>query len=112
MPRPERRIIASGIASWDGDVDRNFSIITDGPFPMFQVALEGDLPAASSYDDCLAIVGTGSAAELYISDGSAWSVYQQSTLVPDSTATTAADMASDFNDLLAAFQTAGLMATS
>lgn len=112
MSRPTRRTIASGIAAWDGDVDANFEIITGQPFPMFQVSLVGELPTASSYDDCLAIVGTGASALIYISNGSSWEVYQQSGLVPDSTATTATDMASDFNDLLTALKSGGLMASS
>lgn len=80
---------------------------------MFQVSLVGDLPTASSYDDCLAIVGTGAAARIYISNGTTWELYDtQSANVPDSTATTAADMASDFNDLLAALIASGQMASS
>jgi len=110
MARPTRRTIASGIAAWDADTDANFDIITGQPFPMFQVSVVGSLPSASSYDDCLAVVGTGSSALLYYSNGSTWEEYQQSANVPDSTATTATDMASDFNDLLSALQTAGIMA--
>jgi hypothetical protein len=71
--------------------------------------LVGDLPSASSYADCLALV----VDTLYISNGTTWEVYSGvSANVPDSTATTAADMASDFNDLLAALITAGIMAPS
>lgn len=108
MSRPVRRVIASGIAAWDGDVDANFDAITGAPFPVAQYATTGALPAASSYDQCLALV----VDVLYISNGSTWEVYQQSANVPDSTAVTAADMASDFNDLLSALQTAGIMASS
>jgi hypothetical protein len=108
MPRPTPRILASGIASWDGDADENFSIITGAPFPMAQYSLVGDLPAASSYDECFALVGD----VLYQSNGTTWEVYQQSANVADSTATTASEMATDFNELLTALQDAGLMATS
>lgn len=108
MARPTRRIIASGIAAWDADVDENFDKITGAPFPMAQYTLAGDLPTASSYDDCLALVGN----ILYISNGATWEVYTgEADNVPDSTATTATQMAIDFNLLLAELQTAGLMAT-
>ena len=107
MARPTRRVIASGIAAWDADSDSNFDKITGAPFPMFQVAVVGNLPAASSYEDCFALVDD----TLYISNGSTWEVYTgQAANVPDSVAVTVAAMASDFNDLLAALQTAGIMA--
>lgn len=111
MARPTRRIIASGIAAWDADADANFSIITDGPFPMAIYDVVGDLPAAASYTDCLALVGTTTVL-MYISDGATWSVYRQGAVVADSTATTATDMATDFNELLTSLKDAGLMATS
>ena len=113
MARPTLRTISNGIQSWDADTDANFNMITGAPFPMFQVALIGELPLASSYDDCLAIVGTGASARMYISNGSTWELYDSvAANVPDSTATTATDMANDFNDLLSALKAAGIMAPS
>lgn len=108
MSRPTRRNITSGIAAWDADTDENFSKVFDAPFPMFQETDAGSLPAASSYDSCFALVND----ILYVSDGTSWAPYLgTSANVPDSTATTAADMASDFNDLLSALKTAGIMET-
>lgn len=113
MARPTRNTIASGEAAWDGDVDNNFSLIFDTPFPMYLAANTGVLPAASSYEGCLALVGTSANARLYISNGSAWSLYDpKAAYQANSTAADAATMASDFNDLLAKLQAAGLMATS
>ena len=90
MSRPTRRIISSGIAAWDADVDENLSKVFDGPFPMFQVASAGNLPTASSYDSCFALVN----GVLYISDGSTWAPYLGTAAnVPNSTATTVADSA-------------------
>lgn len=108
MARPSRFVLASGIASWDADVDADFSLLFDVPFAMYQVALAGDLPAASSYDQCLALVND----VLYISNGSTWEPYQVAANVADSTATTASEMATDFNELLAALRNAGIMASS
>jgi hypothetical protein len=111
MPRPTRRIIASGIAAWDADTDDNFNAITGEPFPMFQVVApdeETDLPTASSYDQCFALVED----VMYISNGATWEVYQQAANVPDSTAATATDMATDFNTLLAVLIAADVMASS
>ena len=113
MARPERNVIPSGEAAWDGEVDSNFSILTDSPFPLLLAANTGALPTASSYDGCLALVGTTSAARLYISNGSSWVLYDaKAAHLADSTASDVPTMASDFNDLLSALQTAGLMATS
>ena len=106
MARPTRRVIASGIAAWDADTDENFDKITGAPLAIAQYALVGDLPTASSYDDCLALVGS----VLYYSDGAAWAPYQEAANVADSTATTATQMATDFNLLLTALQDAGIMA--
>jgi hypothetical protein len=114
--RPQRIILEEGIAAWDGDIDALFGLIYDAPFPMH---VEDDITAANSnfppasYEDCLLLIGTAGARRLYTSTGSAWVLYDKvSANVPDSTATTTADMASDFNDLLAALQAAGIMASS
>jgi hypothetical protein len=114
MARPERNNIDSGIAAWDGDVDRNFDIILNSPFPIVAVADLATLTstfAASSYDDCLAL--TEDDSRLYISNGTTWELYdRQSALVADSTAATVSEMATDFNELLDALKASGLMASS
>lgn len=111
MARPILATIAAGSAAWDADVDNNFVKITGAPFPIAVFANVGALPTASSYDDCFALVGT-TTMELYLSDGSSWSKYQEAAFVADSTATTAAQMRADFNLLLASLITAGIMAPS
>ena len=111
MARPTRNVIASGEAAWDGEVDSNFSIVTDSPFPIASFATTGALPTASSYDDCLAHVQADD--RLYISNGSTWVLYdRKSALVADSTAGDATQMATDFNTLLAALIAANLMNSS
>lgn len=111
MARPTRNVIASEEAAWDGEVDSNFSIITESPFPIASFATTGALPAASSYDDCLAHVQADD--RLYISNGSTWELYdRKSALVADSTASNATEMATDFNELLAALIAVDLMASS
>lgn len=113
MARPTRNVIASGEAAWDGEADSNFALFTEGPFPILLAANTGALPAASSYDACLALVGTTSAARLYISNGTSWNLYDaKAAHLANSTASDAATMAADFNGLLTALQNAGLMATS
>ncbi len=112
MARPERNIIGSGIAAIDGDIDANFSLMTESPFPIVITATTSTLASsfpAANYDDCLALVTADS--RLYISDGAVWTLYdRKSLLVADSSAADATQMATDFNTLLAALQTAGLMA--
>ncbi len=114
MARPERNNIESGIAAWDGDVDRNFAIMLDSPFPIVVAATTSALLSgfpAASYDDCLALVLTDS--RLYISTGSTWELYdRKSALVADSTASNVSEMATDFNELLDALKASDLMASS
>jgi len=111
MARPVRNVIGSGEAAFDGEIDSNHSIVTDTPFPIARYANVGALPAASSYDDCLALVEAD--GRIYISNGSTWELYdRKSAFVADSTASDATQMATDFNTLLSALQTAELMASS
>jgi len=113
MARPALNVIGSGAAAWEADIDDNFSIITETPFPLYWVASSGSLPSASSYADCLAMVGTAGSSRLWHSNGSSWSQYDpEAAYVADSTATDVAGLVSDLNDLLSALQTAGIMATS
>jgi hypothetical protein len=112
MARPTRRIIGSGVAAWDADTDENFDIVTGAPLPFALYALVGDLPVASSYDECFALVGPVGSAILYKSNGSTWEPYQVSDNVADSTATTASEMATDFNELTTALIAAGIMKAS
>ena len=109
--RPERIILEEGQQAWDAEVDTNFEQLTDAPTPFHSEPTVGDLTSkwpAADYVDCVCIV----ARTLYISNGTSWEIYRQAALVADSTAATAADMATDFNLLLSALQTAGIMATS
>lgn len=112
--RPTIRVISSGVAAWDADVMANFLLLSGGPFVIYNpadtTALEAAAPAAS-YTNCLALVGATSPL-IYISNGTTWEVYRQGAVVADSTATTVADMASDFNDLLTSLKDADIMATS
>lgn len=111
MARPQRNVIASGEAAFDGEIDSNFSIATESPFPIVTTATTSTLASsfpAANYDDCLALVEADS--RLYISNGSAWVLYdRKSALVADSSAGDATQMATDFNTLLAALQASNLM---
>jgi len=114
MARPERKIIGSGIAAFDGDIDANFSILTESPLPIVTTpttsTLASSFPAAD-YDDCFALVDAD--RRLYISDGAVWTLYdRKSALVADSSASDATQMATDFNLLLTALKNSGLMASS
>ena len=112
MARPEIGTIAAGLAAWDAQADQNFSIITESPFPMFQVALVGDLPAAASYDKCLVLVGT-SDPRVYISLSSAWVLYDKiADYLAASSAVAVADLVTDYNNLRTNLIAGGLMATS
>lgn len=112
MARPTIATIATGLAAWDADADNNFSIITESPFPLFQVDIVGDLPVASSYDKCLALVGT-SDPRMYISLSSVWVLYDRiADYLAASTAVNVSQLVTDYNLLRTNLINGGLMAAS
>jgi hypothetical protein len=77
MARPTHAGILSGTQGWDGDIDDNFDIAFDAPYPVHEhTGDESDLNAtfaASSHDRCLVWVDhTTLGWTLYWSDGSNW----------------------------------------
>jgi len=70
MARPTPATISSGLAAWDGDVDDNFGLIFTTPVPIAIYANFGALPAAASYDNCIAIITDEDV--MCISDGTNW----------------------------------------
>tara|TARA_R110002167_G_scaffold89910_1_gene242573 strand:- start:3157 stop:3498 length:342 start_codon:yes stop_codon:yes gene_type:complete len=109
--RPERIGLIADQQAWDGEVDANFGLAFDTPFPIHTELTLVDLQnnfSASTHDECVALV----VGVLYISIGNVWVEYTPiAANVADSTAVTVADMATDFNLLLTALQNAGIMAT-
>lgn len=73
MARPIPDIITQGIEGWDAEVNSNFDIIFDGPFPPKVFTTFAGLPAAGSFDNCLAlVVEAGKKQQLFLSDGTNW----------------------------------------
>ena len=62
-----------GQSAWDADVDGNFELLVDGPFPIYRAADIGSLPSATTLEDCIAFIQTPRA--LAISNGTAWAIY-------------------------------------
>lgn len=112
MTRPKRIVLGEGNQAWDGEADANFAMLTESPLPVYEadtlVDLTNDFPPIS-YEQCFAIIGN----DLYTSDGAAWNPYTGPVAdnVPDSTATTIVDMATDFNTLLQALRDVHIMDT-
>jgi len=80
MTRPEHVAINSGDQGWDGDMDDNFDVVFDAPFPPHEhTGDETDLAstfAAASHDRCLVWVDhTTYGWVLYYSDGTNWRLY-------------------------------------
>lgn len=74
MARPTRTIIENGQEAWDADVNDNFQIVFDQPFPPVEVVDLATLNAtypANMFDTCLAVVTTPS-VQYYYSDGATW----------------------------------------
>lgn len=108
MARPSRKLMVSNVSAWDADADFNFTLLFNGPLPLFQVASTASLPAASSYDKCLAMVGS----VLYISNGTTWGKYQVAATQAASVAADVPGLVTDFNALLAKLKAAGIMELS
>lgn len=79
MAKPTFQGIASGMEGWDVEVSNNFSILQDGPVPIFESAgdettLATDHPPGL-YDRCMIFVNHSTKGWLlYFSNGSTWIV--------------------------------------
>ena len=71
MARPELDEILSGLNNWEVEVNTNFGLLVDGPFPIYRVTDVGSLPAAASYEHCLVVVQSSPPA-LMVSNGTSW----------------------------------------
>lgn len=73
MARPVPSQIVQGIEGWDVDVNTNFDIIFTNPVPLKVFTTFAGLPAAGSFDNCLAlVVEAGKKQQLFLSDGTNW----------------------------------------
>lgn len=70
MARPSHVGISSGLEGWDGEIDDNFDLVFSTPIPIAIYDDFASLPAAASYEDCLAVIVDEDV--LCISDGSNW----------------------------------------
>jgi len=70
MSRPSHVTISSGLEAWDGEVSDNFDLAFSTPFPIAIYANFAALPAAGSYDECLAVISDEDI--LCISNGTTW----------------------------------------
>ena len=56
MARPTRKTVDSGLEGWDAEMDDNFEVILDTPFPPALFANVAALPSAALYEGCIAWV--------------------------------------------------------
>jgi len=70
MARPALVDLLSGIEGWDAILNDNLGVLRDTPFPPVEYANFAALPAAASYDRCLAV--TTDDSRLWISNGAYW----------------------------------------
>lgn len=68
-PDPDPATLVSGQQSWDATLRDLLDAVLKKPFPLAQYADFGSLPAAGSYDRCLACTANGN---LYWSTGGSW----------------------------------------
>lgn len=73
MAKPTHSNIESTGQGWDGAVDDNFDLVFETPLPVAEYSSVASLPAAGSFDRCLAVVDDATADWiLTLSDGSNW----------------------------------------
>lgn len=73
MVKPALQDIAHGVESWDSIVNADLAILRDNPMPVKEYALAAALPAAGSFDRCVAFKETSSGVwALSFSDGTTW----------------------------------------
>lgn len=70
MARPSFTDLTQGLESWDAWLNDFKDALVNAPLPVAIYADFSSLPAAASYDQCVAI--TTDTKELWLSDGSAW----------------------------------------
>src|SRR5262245_37993939 len=73
MAKPVLLDIQAGIEAWDSDLSNDIQILRDNPMPVKEYNNATSLPAAGSFDRCIAFkeVTAGNWA-LTFSDGTAW----------------------------------------
>jgi len=115
MARPSLVDIDVTKTGWVADLNTNFEIILDGPFPIYLAADKATLDAITPglYVNCFALVATDS--RLYLSDGTSWNLYDTKLdfMANLNTGTaTLNDIKTAYNDLIADMKAKGMMATS
>ena len=70
MSRPALNDMDTGVNAWNGIANDNFAKLANAPLPFKEYADFASLPAAGSYDRCVAV--TISPPKAWISNGSAW----------------------------------------
>lgn len=73
MVRPTFTDLTQGLESWAAWINDLKNALVGAPFPPREYANFAALPAASSYDRCIAV--TADTGELWLSDGSAWRTF-------------------------------------
>lgn len=70
MTRPTFTDLEQGLEAWAAYINDMRDALVDAPFPIKEYADVASLPAAGSYDRCLAV--TTDTSELWYSDGTSW----------------------------------------
>lgn len=84
MTKPALQDISASLEGWDDEINANNGVLRDAAMPIYKhTGNESDMPAASSYAECLLLVNHSTLGiVLYHSTGSAWRLhgYQASTV--------------------------------
>lgn len=73
MARPIPDVLLFGQEGWDAEANNNWDLIFDSPIPVKEFLSVASLPAAGSFDNCVALViEPGFKRQWYVSDGTSW----------------------------------------
>lgn len=73
MSRPIPDILLFGQEGWDAEVNSNFDLLFSSPIPVKVFTTVASLPAAGSFDNCVAlVVEAGFKRRWYVSNGTTW----------------------------------------
>lgn len=116
MSRPTFVKPTAATEGWDGEISDDIDILLTKPWPIYEhVGTEANLAStfpANQYDRCVVWVNHSTMGWiLYHSNGTTWvQLPRQAAAQGDSTATTVADLKTDFNALLAKMRASGTLA--
>ena len=111
--KPTLNYLDSAKEAWDATLNDDLDVLGKAgtPVPVPEFGSVGALPAAGSYDRCVAFVSDTTGWTLYMSNGSAWvPIAKRGSAVADFVGADLATLQSELNNFLQILRNAGVLA--